>query len=300
MTRALITGSAGFAGSHVVRTFRDRTDWQLRLFDAKNGDRWADVPPVDVVVSLAASANPREALRDPAKAYRNGVTVMVETLEYARKVGARVLHVSTNEVYGPKVGFPYEPRGPYAGAKACQEIVCETYQDVLVTIVVTQSLFGERQQPDKLVPTVVRKLLAGEPIPLQRGRTSWAARPFLHVRNLADALLTMAESDSGGPRVHVGADRALSVLDVVDTLAKALGAIPVITPVDAGDRPGHELDVETIGCDLDGWRPVYLAKYALQDVARWYRDNPDWLEPYALADTGASHPAPAREVRRAA
>lgn len=272
--RVLVTGADGFAGSHVVRAFRD---CQVFMFDVR--DRWDRQPPVDVVVSLAASANPGEALRDPAKAYANSTRVMVETLEYARTVGARVLHVSTNEVYGPKVGLPYEPRGPYAGAKACQEIVCQTYQDVPVTVVVTQSLFGERQQPDKLVPTAIRKLLAGEPIPLQYGRTSWAARPFLHVRNLAEALRLLAEGDSDRRRVHVGADEALSVMDVVDTLAAALDTIPVVTPVAAGDRPGHELDVEPIGCDLDGWSPTYEAMAAFEDVARWYRDNPEWLEP---------------------
>ena len=192
--RALITGADGFVGSHVAPAFRDR-GWEVFPFDVL--DRWDRQPPVDVVVSLAASANPREALRNPQGAYANGTRVMVDTLEFARQVGARVLHVSTNEVYGHKVGLPYEPRGPYAGAKACQEIVCETYQDVPVTIVVTQSLFGERQQPDKLVPTAIRKLLANEPIQLQPNGHRWASRPFLHARNLAEALLCWRRTRRG-------------------------------------------------------------------------------------------------------
>ena len=145
---------------------------------------------------------------------------MVDTLEFARPLGARVLHVSTNEVYGHKVGLPYEPRGPYAGAKACQEIVCETYQDVPVTVVVTQSLFGERQQPDKLVPTAIRKLLAGEPVPLQRHDARWASRPFLHARNLAEALVVLGGDETGRRRrVHVGSSQQLNLRTVVTTLA---------------------------------------------------------------------------------
>lgn len=297
--RALVTGSSGFAGSHVVETF-ENAGCNVVGFDAKHGHVWGDVPPVDVVVSLAASANPREALRDPAAAYANSTRIMVETLEYAREVGARVLHVSTNEVYGARFGLPYEPRGPYAGSKACQEIVCETCRDVPVTVVVTQSLFGERQQPDKLVPTVVRNLLAGAPVTLQRAIPRWASRPFLHVRNLAEALLWLSARDPGR-RVHVGAERTYSVYDAAGAVAEALDLPLLVEPVDAGGRAGHEVDVETIGCDLDGWRPQYEAMDALRDVARWYRDNPEWLEPPdALSDSDPAHSAPTQESRRAA
>lgn len=299
--RVLVTGSAGFVGSHVVETF-EQAGYLVYGVDARWGTTVANAAPCDVVVSLAASANPREALRNPQGAYANGTRVMVDTLEFARKVGARVLHVSSNEVYGHKVGLPYEPRGPYAGAKACQEIVCETYQDVPVTVVVTQSLFGERQQPDKLVPTVIRNLLAGEPVTLQRNNARWASRPFLHVRNLAEALLFLAEDESGERRrVHVGADEALSVREVANCLANALGCDVRVEPVHAGDRPGHELDVEPIGCDLDGWRPAYDTLHALKDVACWYRDNPRWLEPpNALAVADSPYSSSPREARRAA
>ena len=280
--------------------FRDR-GWEVGPFDVL--DRWDAQPPVDVVVSLAASANPREALRNPQGAYANGTRVMVDTLEFARSCGARVLHVSTNEVYGHKVGLPYEPRGPYAGAKACQEIVCETYQDVPVTIVVTQSLFGERQQPDKLVPTAIRKILAGEPVELQRNNARWASRPFLHARNLAEGLLFLAGDETGRRRrVHVGAVETYTLPVVVNTLAAVLDREPRIEGVHAGDRPGHELDVQPVGCDVEGWRPTYNTIAALSHVARWYRDNPRWLETDApsLADLGSAYPAPARQAARAA
>ena len=169
--RVLVTGAAGFAGSHVVQRFRERTDWHVVPFDLQ--DQWEDLKAVDVVVSLAASADPQAALLDPVAAYENNVRIMVETLEYARRANARVLHVSTNEVYGLGVGLPYRPRGPYAGGKACQEVICASYQDVPTTVVVTQSLFGERQQPNKLIPTAIRSLLNGEPITLQRNGTRW-------------------------------------------------------------------------------------------------------------------------------
>jgi dTDP-glucose 4,6-dehydratase len=260
----LVTGAAGFVGSHVTEVFAAR-EWNVDEFDI--GDKFPD-EPVDVVVSLAATAEPAEALRDPAAAYANSTRIMVETLEYARDVGARVLHVSTNEAHPPV--------GPYGGAKACQEIICGTYPDVQVTIVVTQSLYGERQQPNKLVPTAIRSLLAGEPVTLQRNGTRWASRPFMYVGDLAYALFRLAGSDEVSPRVHVGAQSTICVRDVVASLADALGVKGSIMPIPAGDRPGHELDVKPIGCDLEDWWPVSAAE-GLPYVARWYRDNPEWL-----------------------
>lgn len=264
MSRVLVTGAAGFAGWHVTQRFFAHC-WDVIPFDV--GDEFPS-DPVDVVVSLAATAEPREALRDPAGAYANCTRIMVETLEYAREVGARVLHVSTNEAH--------PPRGAYGGAKACQEIVCETYQDVPTTVVVTQSLFGERQQPNKLVPTAVRALLNDEPVTLQRNGTAWASRPFLHVRNLADALVHLAEHPADRARVHVGAQTTFSVRSVVGLLALALRREPRVRAVPAGDRPGHELHVAAIGWDLNE-PPAYMTTAALQQVALWYRDNPEWL-----------------------
>jgi dTDP-glucose 4,6-dehydratase len=273
--RVMVTGSSGFVGHHVRKRFTDSADWDVSLHDI--GMTLNPRVPVDVVVSLAASADPRQALADPAGAYENSVRATVETMEYARQVGARVLHVSTNEVYGTKARLPYAPVGPYAGGKACQEMVCHAYPDVPTTIVVTQSLFGERQQRDKLIPTIIRKLLAGESIPLQRSGDTWAARPFMHVRNLADAFVHLAEHQVG-ERVHVGMDNSASVIDVASIIADALGVARVdIQPIEVGDRPGHELVVQPIRCDIPAWRPTYFAEAALRDVARWYRENPHWL-----------------------
>jgi nucleoside-diphosphate-sugar epimerase len=275
--KVLVTGAAGFVGSHVLEAFREHDVLGVDTRDAPGVQLWnGHLPDTDLIVSLAATADPRAAISAPVQAYENNVRVMVKTLEHARHTGARVLHVSTNEVYGLGSCLPYRPRGPYAGGKACQEIICEAYPDVPSTIVVTQSLFGERQQPDKLVPTVIRNLMGNVPVRLQRGRDGWAVRPFLHVENLADALLYLAEGEPAS-RVHVGADGAISVEQVAETLAAELNLILKRKPVPAGDRAGHESTVALIGNDIPGWKPVLGAEDGLARTARWYEENPEWL-----------------------
>lgn len=262
----VVTGHLGFVGRHVTRQFRD-AGW--RVYGVDLGDRFPD-EHANMVVSLAATADPVKAMALPVAAYTNGVEIMARTLAYAKKHHARVLHVSTNEAINP--------RGPYGGAKACQEVVCEATPDVETTIVVTQSLFGEYQQPDKLVPTAVKAILEDRPVMVQRNGDGYAKRPFMHVRNLAVALTDLAARDTRGKhRVNVGSTIEYRLDDVVDRIASALGRKAVVMPVEAGDRPGHEHTVDLVGCDLYGRHLPYETIPALGDVARWYAKNPGWL-----------------------
>lgn len=261
--RALITGADGFVGRHLVRVLH-REGWDVvPVTRALHGDIGDGLPDTacDVVFSLAATADPRVALADPAGAYVNGVRIMVATLDYAKRYGARVVHVTSNEAW--------EPRGPYAGGKRCQEVVCDSHAEVPVIVVVAQSLFGEGQQPDKFVPTIVRKLLAGEKIPVQGNGKDWATRPWLYVGNLCAAL---GQIDGGWDRVNVGARYPVSNEWVVQTVAGELGIEPLIERVPAGGRAGHELHVRTVGCDLRSEYPFGLAQ-SLQQTARWFAER---------------------------
>jgi len=281
--RAFVTGAGGFLGRHVCKAL---SEWDL--VTAGRGEGFPQIP-VDVVFSLAATSDPFAAMRDPAGAYENNVRVMVNTLEYARDVGARVIHVSSAEAY--------PPRSPYGGAKACQDVICDTYQDIPVTVVVTQSLFGECQQPEKLIPSAIRAMLAGEPVKLQCADGHYARRPFMYAGDLARALLMLTQMEPG--RYNVGGAVSYSLCDIVRDLETGLGVDTLrIQNVPVGGRVGHELDVKPLGCDIPGWEPTYPIAPALHKVARWYLDHPEWLERNGthLADPGAAHSAPARQA----
>lgn len=282
--RALVTGAGGFLGSHVVRQLLAK-NWDV-IATVRSSQRrleenarleivpcdlqcQMDGPKVDVVFSLAATADPARAIADPWRAYVNDTQVMLTTLDYARKVGAKVVHVSSNEAQ--------HPNGAYAGAKACQDIICDACSGVSITTVITQSLFGERQQSNRLIPNAIRSLLADRPVPLQHRDGECATRPFLHAGWAAEALITAAHLD---PIVYRLGSQPLPLTLVVETIAKALDREAAYRVIASDDRPGHELHGLSVG-----WSPPFgkpperdgtLAQIARTAV--WFRDHPEWLD----------------------
>jgi nucleoside-diphosphate-sugar epimerase len=268
--KALVTGSRGFVGSHVIEALAGH---EILPEPAEYVDL-DDAPPVDVVIALAASADPAAAMLAPLGAITNSASVMIETMEYARRVRARVLLVTSAEAGLTFAG--YRPTGPYAAGKACQEAICGSYGDVHSAIVVATSLFGERQQRDRLVPQVIAAMLAGRAVKLQRGN-EWASRPFMDVRDFAAGIVHLAAMENLPLRTHLGASRSVDLPFVVGAIGGALGCKFEIRAVPAGDRPGHEVHVEPIGCNVPGFRPRNDLLTALLRVARWYDAHREWL-----------------------
>lgn len=165
--RVLLTGAAGFLGSHALRHFLDRTDWEMvcpvsfehrglpeRLTLAVDGDQWdrvailrcdlsapihdttrARLGRVDAIINYASESHVDRSIRDPVPFVRNNVDLMLSMLEYARNVEPEIfVHISTDEVYGPaprgyqhKEWDPVLPSNPYSASKAAQEALGIAY-----------------------------------------------------------------------------------------------------------------------------------------------------------------------------
>lgn len=250
--RTLVTGAAGFLGRHLMDRLADTGIEAIGLDDRIGNladsphkliltDLRGPLPDVgaDVIYSLAAIADPQAALAQPVACYANDIMVIANTIEHAKRCGARMIHISTNEAA--------EAHGPYAAAKACQELVCRAQDDVRVLIATTQSLFGEWQQGHKLVPTAIRCLIERKPVPLQHNDGTFAIRPWIHVGVVASALARLATDEYPASNISLGSLDPTSNLKMVELIADRLGVEPTVRPIPAGDRPGHEFAPEPIG-----------------------------------------------------
>lgn len=332
--RVLLSGSAGFVGSHVLHHLLENTDWEFvlpvtfrhkgtpqRIITALDGrpDWWNRVSiitcdltaPVDAVtarlfgdtdliLSIASESHVDRSIEAPGPFVKNNVDLMVSLLEYARTSKPSVfLHMGTDEEYGAAYGdYKHRewdtvlPSNPYSASKAAQSALAtawwRTYQ-VPVVLTRTMNLISPGQDGEKFVPTVIRKILAGETVQIHAspegvpGSRHWVdAREFagawLHILGNAD-IQTHPEHDRPTMFHVVGEER--SNLDIALTIAGILGETLKYELVSFhSSRPGHDLRYALDGDKLAGlgWTPRRSLDESLQDIVKWYVDNPMWME----------------------
>lgn len=228
--RLLLTGIAGFIGSHIVEHVQANTDWEVvglasfRHFgDALRTDpfdpsrvtihhadltapisqRQAErIGPVDYIINAAADSHVDRSIDEPRDFIENNVAVAISMLEYARLVKPKVfLQVSTDEVYGPAESGHLSrewdaivPSNPYSASKAAQEAIAIAYwrtYGVPVVITNTMNNYGERQDPEKYISKLIVQINAGQTVTVHGAPGRIGSRFYLHARNHADALLTI-------------------------------------------------------------------------------------------------------------
>lgn len=258
-----------------------------------------EIGPVDYVLNIASNSGVEESIADPATFVRNNSELMVNMLEYARQAKPKVfLHMDTDEVYGPAPdGYahrewdPIIPSNPYAASKAAQSALAtawwRTYH-LPVILTRTMNLIGPGQGPEKLVPTVIRKVLAGETMPIYSSPDGVpGSRYWIDTREFAGAWLHLINHttpqrypDDDRPSLWhiVGEER--SNLDVAQIIADIIGKPLKYELVSFhASRPGHDLRYALDGTKLAdaGWRPARSLEETLKDIVAWYVDNPAWL-----------------------
>ncbi|MYW48054.1 dTDP-glucose 4,6-dehydratase [Streptomyces sp. SID161] len=318
--RILVTGAAGFIGSHYVRevlagsypesadvhvTVLDRLTYAGRRenlpaeherFTFVRGDICDRdlldrvVPGHDAIVHFAAESHVDRSVTAPGEFIRTNVTGTQQVLDAALQAGVdRVLHVSTDEVYGSvETGTwtedsPLLPNSPYAASKASSDLVARAYHrthglDVRVTR--CSNNYGPYQHPEKLIPNFVTRLLTGRHVPLYGdGRN---VREWLHVDDHCRALHLVLTKGRAGEVYNIGGGSGLSNREMTGRLLALLGADwDMVRHVE--DRPGHDfryaIDDSKIREEL-GYAPRWSIESGLEAVVNWYRDHPGfWRTP---------------------
>lgn len=329
----LVTGGAGFIGSALIRQLIRHTEHRVAdvdcltyagnlesLAEARDHDRHVfhrvdicDGPALhavfdreqpDAVLHLAAESHVDRSIDGPGAFVRTNVvgtfTVLQESLRFwrtlssARREAFRVVHVSTDEVFGSlgeterfTESTPYEPSSPYSASKASSDHLARAWHRTYgLPVVVTNcsNNYGPYQFPEKLIPLMILKALAGESLPVYGQGEN--IRDWLFVEDHARALRTIVAKGVPGETYNIGGSCELRNIDVVHRICALLDELrpDARGPHDRliefiTDRPGHDyryaIDASKIRREL-GWSPSESFDSGIRKTVEWYLANSEW------------------------
>jgi len=303
----LVTGGAGFVGSHLVDRLLERGDrvhvldnfatgtvanvahvmshshFRLQRHDVERP--LSVVPAVRVIYHLAACASPVQYQRDPVKTTTTNVIGTRNMLELAQRTGARILLASTSEVYGDPAVHPQTedyrgdvnpigPRACYDEGKRCAETLAFAYarsRGVAIRVARIFNTYGPRMDTDdgRVVSNLVVQALRGEPMTVYGDGSQ--TRSFCYVSDLVDGLIALANSDCEGP-MNLGNPGEVSMLELAETIRHLTGSSSqiVLRPLPVDD-PRRRCPSIALAERTLGWHPRVPLKMGLAATIDHFR-----------------------------
>lgn len=255
---------------------------------------------VDGIIHFAAESHVDNSIEQPDQFIKSNIDGTFRLLETARTFwdkdpgeGSkhRFHHISTDEVYGTlgKVGYfdeqtPYAPNSPYSASKAASDFLVRSYFHTYNLNVVTSNCsnnYGPRQHDEKLIPTIIRKAMEGEPIPIYGDGSN--VRDWLYVEDHCRAIEQVFFSGTSGETYVIGADNEQNNLTIAKMICEIMDRL--YPKIDHSykeqisfvqDRPGHDfryaIDASKIKADL-GWKPEVNFEQGLENTVKWYMNK---------------------------
>jgi len=325
--KLLVTGGLGFIGSNFIRYMLTKhKDIQIinldklsigsnlaNLKDVEADNRYKFVKgdiadktliknllnEADTVVNIAAETHVDRSIADPWP-FINSNTIGATTLfETAKKQEKRILHVSTDEIYGDIIQGSFKeddklkPSSPYSASKAAADLFALAYHRTYgldIIIARCTNNYGPYQFPEKLIPKTTIRTLLGLSVPIY-GKGS-NIRDWIYVQDFCEALDLILNKGKSGETYNISASNELTNIDIVKKILILLGK-PESTITFVEDRPGHDLryslDSSKIRNELR-WSPKHSFEEALKTTVNWYIHNEWWWKPIATEEV--LHPTP--------
>ncbi len=256
------------------------------------------------VLHLAAESHVDRSIDGPEEFIQTNIVgtfnLLEESLAYWKSMDKtaaadfRFLHISTDEVFGSlgETGLfsestPYDPRSPYSASKASSDMLVRAWYhtyDMPVLITNCSNNYGEYQYPEKLIPVIILRALAGQDIPVYGD--GGAIRDWLYVGDHVSGILKALEKGVPGETYNIGTNNERSTVEMVEAVCAVLDAK---RPLNQGsyadqlvfvtDRPGHDrryaIDASKIKKEL-GWEPSKSFDEAIDQTVSWYLNNLEW------------------------
>ena len=261
----------------------------------------------DAVINFAAESHVDRSIDGPAAFVQTNVVGTLALLECARdywrglpegrRDAFRFLHVSTDEVYGSlgETGLftettPYQPNSPYSASKAASDHLVRAFHHTYGLPVLTTNCsnnYGPYQFPEKLIPLVIAKAVAGEPLPVYGDGKN--VRDWLFVKDHCSAIVRVLEAGRVGEVYNIGGNAERQNIEVVQTICRLLderrpredGQPRASQITFVRDRPGHDrryaIDASKIRDEL-GWTPAVTFEDGISATVDWYLANTDWTQ----------------------
>jgi UDP-glucose 4-epimerase len=300
--KVVVTGGAGFIGSHVTDAFLERGDDVLVVDDLSSGSRenvpQATLAEIDVadgdhlrrafddfrpdyVCHLAAQSSVTVSVTDPERDFASNVLGTFNVVRIATELGARTAFASTGgALYGDGAPIPTpetfvpQPLSPYGAGKQAGEAyvaALQRFHGVAHVVLRLGNVYGPRQSPHGeagVVAIFSERLILGNP-PIVYGHGT-PTRDYVHVQDIARAFTTLADAQVPGT-FNLGWGREVSVLEVLDGLQRAAGTAvdPQLEPLRPGELIRSAIDSSAAEAAF-GWRPEIELDDGLAETFRWY------------------------------
>ena len=307
----LVTGGAGFIGSHFAKRLQaagddvrvldkltysgnpanlEGTGIELVVGDICDAESVAEAAAgCDAIVNFAAETHVDRSILGPAEFIQTNVAGTQVLLDHARTAGIRLVHVSTDEVYGDVAegvssveDDPLRPSSPYSAAKAGGDLqVLGSVRTYGVDALITRgsNTYGPFQYPEKLLPLFVTNALDGEPLPMYGDGAQ--VRDWLFVEDHCAGIESALRVGRAGEAYNIGGGEEATNREITDLVLAHTGADESLVR-QVEDRAGHDrrysLATAKAREELD-WAPQTQLARGFPLTAAWYTDNRDWWEP---------------------
>jgi dTDP-glucose 4,6-dehydratase len=248
----------------------------------------------DTILHIGAGSHVDRSIEDPLSFVMDNVVGTCNVLNYARQLDnlENIVYFSTDEVFGPAAPgiahhewHHYNSGNPYSASKAGGEELCLAFHNTYklpVMISHCMNIFGERQHPEKFIPSCIRKIYKGEKVIIHSNKnlTKAGSRFYIHANNVCSAVNFILSKGTHGDKYNIVGEKELDNYQVASIIANILGKPLNYEFVDFhSSRPGHDLRYALDGSKLAkmGWDLECTVEKSLETTVKWSLENPKWI-----------------------
>tara|TARA_Y100000591_G_scaffold294038_1_gene282366 strand:+ start:876 stop:1889 length:1014 start_codon:yes stop_codon:yes gene_type:complete len=329
MKKVIVTGGLGFIGSNLIDLLLKKKYYVVNLDkityssnfyntkDYKNSNNYrfikCDIKDKKIkkifnkfkpvgIFNLAAETHVDRSIDNPENFIQSNIVGVFNLLncfkDYSKKYKSKLIHISTDEVYGDILSgrssedYPYNPSSPYAASKAASDHLVSSYiRTYRIPAIVTNcsNNYGPKQHPEKLIPKLIYNILNNKPLPIYGSGTN--SREWIYVKDHCEALLKVLNRGKIGEFYNIGSNKNLNNIQVSNELIKITKKIhnlgKNVKILFVKDRPGHDvryaLNSNKIKNKL-GWKPRTNFSQGIKLTFEWYLKNKTYYKSLSKKD----------------